>query len=544
MANGNQNILGSLARTESGGSFQASNQEVGAGGMRGHFGRLQFGRARLQDAERAGVLPSGTTPEMFMANPALQRQVETWHLNDMRQQAERMGLDKYIGQNVGGVPITMDSILAMGHLGGIDGARRYLQSGGQYNPADVYGTSLSDYALTHGGAQQGAALNSRGAPQMAMQPTQPQGILAQLGIQRQDPTAQGETALPFYQRSRFGNFMGNLAMAFNSLQQRPDPNVPRVVMANREMREQDAANNRTIEWLSSQPGGEQFVGLVDAVGAAGALQAYRESRTRGGYRVVRGSELGLTGPAADRLFNVGPDGKTTAIGGGDINLGPPVSPLTSQFMQSTGVEMAKETGDAVAQGALAQRNLGQIDVLEGALLAEDAPEGMEAALKAFAGGYGIETEGLAGLQLAEAIISQLVPGQRPEGSGQMSDADLLLFKKSLPQLIYTREGNQQIINTMRAMADYDVERGRIARKLQLGQLTFDEAFAAYEALGNPLQLYRDRAAAEAAAGVAASGGASIDVPPLPQSAIDEGVTPEEWPSMWSAMTEEQRSAFQ
>ncbi len=73
MANGNQNILGSLARTESGGSFQASNQEVGAGGMRGHFGRLQFGRARLQDAERAGVLPSGTTPEMFMANPALQR---------------------------------------------------------------------------------------------------------------------------------------------------------------------------------------------------------------------------------------------------------------------------------------------------------------------------------------------------------------------------------------------------------------------------------------------------------------------------------------
>jgi hypothetical protein len=161
---GNESILGSLARTESGGSFQASNEEVGAGGMRGHFGRLQFSRARLQDAERAGVLPSGTTPEMFMADPALQQQVETWHLNDMRQKAEQMGLDQYIGQNVGGVPITMDSILAMGHLGGIDGASRYLQSGGQYNPSDVYGTSLRDYALTHGGATPQARISTRNVP--------------------------------------------------------------------------------------------------------------------------------------------------------------------------------------------------------------------------------------------------------------------------------------------------------------------------------------------------------------------------------------------
>lgn len=142
----------SLSRTESGGNFQAQNNAMGAGGMAGHYGRLQFGRARLQDAERAGVLPAGTTPEQFMANPALQERVEAWHLQDMASQAQRMGLDRYIGQEVGGVPITMDAILAMGHLGGMGGAAEFLRSGGQHNPSDIYGTSLRDYAVTHGRA--------------------------------------------------------------------------------------------------------------------------------------------------------------------------------------------------------------------------------------------------------------------------------------------------------------------------------------------------------------------------------------------------------
>ena len=39
----------------------------------------------------------------------------------------------------------------MAHLGGIGGAAQFLQSGGQYNPADSNGTSLRDYGLRHGG---------------------------------------------------------------------------------------------------------------------------------------------------------------------------------------------------------------------------------------------------------------------------------------------------------------------------------------------------------------------------------------------------------
>jgi len=180
-----------------------------------------------------------------------------------------------------------------------------------------------------GFADAGRENSTRGAPQMAMQPTQPQGLLGQLGIQRRDPTAQGETALPFYQRDRFSNTMGNLAMAFNTLRQRPDENIPRIVTGQRAAREQDSANNRTVEWLSSQPGGERFAGLVESIGAAAALQAYQQAQPAPAYQTVRGSEIGLEGPAGDRLYNVAPDGKITAIGGGDINAGPLGTPLTA-----------------------------------------------------------------------------------------------------------------------------------------------------------------------------------------------------------------------
>lgn len=151
----------SLAGTESGGNFGARNNAVGAGGARGHFGRLQFGIARLNEAKAAGVIPADMTPEQFMADPRAQRRTEAWHLNDIDNDMRARGLDKFIGQTVGGVQITPEAITAMAHLGGIGGAEKFLRTGGQYNPSDVNGTSLSDYARTHGGS--GASISEEGA---------------------------------------------------------------------------------------------------------------------------------------------------------------------------------------------------------------------------------------------------------------------------------------------------------------------------------------------------------------------------------------------
>jgi hypothetical protein len=61
-----------------------------------------------------------------------------------------------------------------------------------------------------------------------------------------------------------------------------------------------------------------------------------------------------------------------------------------------------------------------------------------------------------------------------------------LFKQSLPAIINTPGGNQKILSTMRAIAEYDVERAKIARRLQTGQISVQDADGMYSALGNPL----------------------------------------------------------
>lgn len=148
----------SLIGTESGGNWKASNNEMGAGGQSGHFGRVQFGKARLQEAMDAGVIPQGTTPEQFMNSPALQIAAENWHFADLEKQ-----LGDLVGKEVNGQVMDMGALVAMGHLGGAGGARKYVESGGAYNPSDSFGTSLSDYAMKHGGqvsmsAQDGAPM--------------------------------------------------------------------------------------------------------------------------------------------------------------------------------------------------------------------------------------------------------------------------------------------------------------------------------------------------------------------------------------------------
>ncbi len=156
---------GSLVQNKSGGNLRAYNDEVGAGGVRGHGGRLQFGAARLEDAARAGVVPQ-MSPREFAAQPEqVQAAVENWHFSDIDRQADRLGLTRYIGQEVGGVPVTRDAIRSMAHLGGIGGAQKFLETGGRHNPADVNGTSLRDYGQRHGG---GGSMSTRGGGMGAM----------------------------------------------------------------------------------------------------------------------------------------------------------------------------------------------------------------------------------------------------------------------------------------------------------------------------------------------------------------------------------------
>jgi len=159
-------------------------------------------------------------------------------------------------------------------------------------------------------------------------------------------------------------------------------------------------------------------------------------------------------------------------------------PNQSEFDKVTGKKLAETTSAIVVAGDTAQRSLIAINRLQTAL--NNSPQGAVGSLASMAGSLGFKTEGSSELEVAEALISQLVPAQRPPGSGTMSDADLALFKKSLPSIINTPDGNRKIIETIRAIAEYDMKRGDIAAQVQFGEIKHSEARKKYRALTNPL----------------------------------------------------------
>ena len=72
--------------------------------------------------------------------------------------------------------------------------------------------------------------------------------------------------------------MGNIAMAANTLRQRPDQNIATQVQANRQQRDIEQRSSRTAQWLAQQPGGEVFVEYLNAgADPAAVLQAYQKA---------------------------------------------------------------------------------------------------------------------------------------------------------------------------------------------------------------------------------------------------------------------------
>ncbi|ALF28921.1 flagellar biosynthesis protein FlgJ [Brucella abortus] len=139
-------------------------------------------------------------------------------------------------------------------------------------------------------------------------------------------------------------------------------------------------------------------------------------------------------------------------------------------------------------GIQARSKLAQIERLGG--LMQASPTGATAVLKLAAGEYGIKTDGLDDLQAAQALINELVPQQRQPGSGPMSDADLALFKQSLPRIINTPDGNQLILDTMRGITQYQIQMGDIADQVANREISAAEGRNRIKNLKNPLEGFR------------------------------------------------------
>lgn len=199
-------------------------------------------------------------------------------------------------------------------------------------------------------------------------------------------------------------------------------------------------------------------------------------------------------------------GQTTNV---NVNTG-----STNDFF--TGLSEA-ETGNFASMlqaGAQASRNLAQLGQLE-ELLAS-TPQGLEGAATQFAANFGIDLGGAQGVQAAQALINQMVPAQRPPGTGPMSDADLELYKQSIPRIINQPGGNELIIGTMRAINEYDRQLAAIVQDgVARAELTDDpaeraqirrEMRAAIDGLQNPIDVFKAQAGQMTGASSAAPAG--------------------------------------
>jgi hypothetical protein len=249
--------------------------------------------------------------------------------------------------------------------------------------------------------------------------------------------------------------------------------------------------NKTIEMLRAR-GRDDLAdmverGMISPTDAAGQLLAAPKEKGK----VVDASVLRQMFPGAkidDGLYNLKPDGTANKIGGGGVSVQNVIGSGEKKFEEKFAELDAKALADVAGVGATASRSLAQIGRLEALLSNIDS--GMGASIKQFAGSFGVQTDGLDDIQAAAALINALVPAQRPPGSGPMSDADLELFKKSLPQIINSPGGNQIIINTMRGLAEYDAEGGRIVQRLRKREITQAEAFELLNSRPDPFAAFK------------------------------------------------------
>lgn len=339
---------------------------------------------------------------------------------------------------------------------------------------DTQGTGA--WAGYKGPAYGPANAKQEAAPMLPRQPQAPRGLLEQFGLQKMQPGAAGETGQKFYQRDSFKDLAGRFAVGLNSMKLRPDPNFAGMMEGRRQERAQKNSRNKTVEYLRAN-GMSQYADMVEAgqLPASQVLGAIME-------KSMATPKVPTQQGNYDFWIRKGlspEDARAMVKSGTSINLGG-----EGKFEDQLGKGQANFYMKMAEEGVNSTATLGQINVIQALL--NNTETGAGAAWGSFAQQkFGLPTSTSAAEAL-NAQINQLVPAQRPPGSGTMSDQDLALFKASLPQLINTPEGNQIILATMRGMAEHKRKLGDIANAVMLDELDRRVALKQMQELPDPM----------------------------------------------------------
>lgn len=295
---------------------------------------------------------------------------------------------------------------------------------------------------------------------------------------------QASTGAPGQGKPRFGQILGQAVPVGVQAYQGGIDQALRQLLASQQMqemqrrRQQEVAQQQALQsYIQTLPEDQRARFAAFPTQAAEAM--FREPKAAPGVVGEYQSAVaaGLVPPETTLMQYV----ESKRPPGTTVNVGAEATPFQKKAQEgqaTTFVEIERAANTA-------RNSLRTANQLEKYLSRVDT--GATAALKQFAGNFGIETEGLSDIQAAQALINRLVPQQRPPGSGTMSDADLALFKQSLPRIINQPGGNERIIKSIKEVNEYLIEEGKIARDVLAGKLTPEQGTMRMEALKNPLE---------------------------------------------------------
>jgi len=312
----------------------------------------------------------------------------------------------------------------------------------------------------------GPAMNN----QQMQQPDQERrgGLMGLVDMATQRNPETGLTAL-----EAFGAALDPLIM--------PEMRGGEAIRARGEQRVKRSQMNKTIEWMKKNGYGEiaamveQNPGIASNVMSA-ILSKKLDPQTVDKTAAVQNYEFLISQGMPKEQAMQQAFGKAITT----IHTGPQESTMSTESAKL----FSKRLDTASQEGTAAQTALGQVQVLD-ELLKQAGTGFNQLPTKVLSDMFGVDVRGGPAMA-AQAIINQLVPAQRPTGSGTMSDADLALYKSSLPSLLADPAGNEILIRSMAALAQYKINLGRIADDVIFGRLPQDQYNAKVQELGNPL----------------------------------------------------------
>ncbi len=130
------NITLALIASESSGNPRA--EYVADDGSR-YSGALQLGAMRLADANAA--LGTNYSQDDLINDQGIQNVVNDWHMRDLARQVDSFMAE--LGDEAANW--SRNSLIAASHISGVGGMKRHVRSGGEYDPQDALGTSISSY---------------------------------------------------------------------------------------------------------------------------------------------------------------------------------------------------------------------------------------------------------------------------------------------------------------------------------------------------------------------------------------------------------------